>query len=143
MSGRRDRVYFTDRDLGKRFGEILKSGGLTVERHADHFAHDTPDELWLAEIGKRGWIALTHDRRIRYKPNERDAVVRHGVALLVIVGNAPFPELAHAFIATIPRIEQFLASHQAPFIAKVYRPAPDETARNRTAPGRVELWYRG
>jgi uncharacterized protein (DUF433 family) len=31
-------VYFTDRDLGKRFPEILRSSGLTVERHADHFA---------------------------------------------------------------------------------------------------------
>ena len=47
------RTYFTDRDLGKRFGEILKSAGLTVEQHADHFAPDTPDEVWLAEIGKR------------------------------------------------------------------------------------------
>jgi hypothetical protein len=141
MSGRRDRIYFTDRDLGKRFGEILKAGGLTVERHADHFAPDTADEVWLAEVGKRGWIALTHDRRIRYKPNERDAVMRHGVALLVIVGSAPFPELAQAFVATLPRIEQFLAANQAPFIAKVYRPAPDETARGLTVLGRVELWY--
>lgn len=135
------RTYFTDRDLGNRFGEILKGAGLTVERHADHFAHDTPDEVWLAEIGKRGWIALTHDRRIRYKPNERDAVVRHGVALLVIVGNAPFPELAHAFVATIPRIEHFFASHQAPFIAKVYRTVPGKDVPRRAEPGRIELWY--
>ncbi len=135
------RVYFTDRDLGKRFGEILKTAGLTVERHADHFAHDTPDEVWLTEVGKRGWIALTHDRRIRYKPNERDAVMRHGVALLVIVGDAPFPELAHAFVATLPRIEQFLASHRAPFIAKVYRPSPDKAVPRRAEPGRIELWY--
>jgi PIN domain-containing protein len=97
----------------------------------------------LAEVGKRGWIALTHDRRIRYKPNERDAVMRHGVALLIIVGSAPFAELAHAFVATVPRIEQFLASHQAPFIAKVYRPTPDKTAAGRSVPGRVELWYPG
>lgn len=135
------RIYFTDRDLGKRFGEILKAGGLTVERHDDHFASDTPDEVWLAEVGKRGWIALTHDSRIRYKPNERDAVIRHGVGLLVIVGKAPFAELARAFVATLPRIEQFLAGHKPPFIAKVYRPSPGEIARNAASPGRVELWY--
>ena len=137
------RVYFTDRDLGKRFGEILKAAGLTVERHADHFADDAADEVWLAEVGKRGWIALTHDRRIRYKPNERDAVMRHGVALLVIVGNAPFAELAHAFVATIPRVEQFLAGHKPPFIAKVYRPSLDKAAPSRVEPGRIELWYLG
>ena len=33
------RAYFTDRDLGKRFGEILKAGGLTVERHAGTSVH--------------------------------------------------------------------------------------------------------
>jgi hypothetical protein len=134
-------VYFTDRDLGKRFPEILRSGGLTVERHGDHFAPDTADEVWLEAVGKRGWIALTHDRRIRYKPNERDAVMRHGVALLVIVGAAPFADLARAFVATLPRIEHFLAQHKPPFIAKVYRPSPAETARLSAAPGHVELWY--
>ena len=99
------------------------------------------DEAWLEDVGKRGWVALTHDRRIRYKPNERDAVISHGVALLVVVGAAPFPELAHAFVMSRPRIEQFLARHKPPFIAKVYRPSPAEAARSGTAPGRVELWY--
>jgi hypothetical protein len=134
-------VYFTDRDLGKRFPEILKSGGVTVERHGDHFAPDAADEAWLETVGKRGWIALTHDRRIRYKPNERDAVTRHRVALLVIVGAAPFSDLAHAFVISLPVIESFLRRYQAPFIAKVYRPSPAEIARRSTAPGRVELWY--
>jgi hypothetical protein len=46
-------VYFTDRDLGKRFPEILRSSGLTVERHGDHFAPDTPDEVWLQAVGQR------------------------------------------------------------------------------------------
>jgi hypothetical protein len=81
-----------------------------VERHADHFAPATPDAVWLEEVGRRGWIALTHDRRIRYKPNERDAVMRHGVALLVVIGAAPFSDLARAFVPTWPRVEQFLAT---------------------------------
>lgn len=75
-------VYFTDRDLGKKFPEILRAAGLHVERHADHFQHDARDEDWLREIGKRGWIAITHDARIRYKPNEEAAVVESKVALL-------------------------------------------------------------
>lgn len=134
-------VYFTDRDLSKRFPEILKAAGLTVERHAGHFAPDAADEVWLQAVGQRGWIALTRDRRIRYKPNERDAVLRHGVALLVIVGAAPFPDLARSFVTSLPVIERFLRGHRPPFIAKVYRPSPAEAARRSTAPGRVELWY--
>ena len=90
-------VFFTDRDLGKQFPEILREAGLSVERHSDHFAPDRPDEEWLEAVGREGWIAITHDARIRYKPNERAAVVRHRVALLVVVGKTPFPDLARSF----------------------------------------------
>lgn len=88
------RVFFTDRDLGTRFPDILRSAGLRVERHADHFRPDASDESWLADVGVKDWVVLTHDRRIRYKPNELAAVKRHRVALLVIVGQAPYPDLA-------------------------------------------------
>jgi hypothetical protein len=134
-------VFFTDRDLGKQFPEILRSAGLTVERHADHFKHECPDEVWLEAIGRRKWIAVTHDRRIRYKPNELSAVVRHDVQLLVVVGRAPFAELAQGFIATHARIEKFIAVHDAPWIAKVYRPSVGDLAKSPTASGHVELWY--
>lgn len=134
-------VYFTDRDLGKRFPEILRAAGLRVECHADHFQHDTPDEVWLREIGRKGWIAVTHDGRIRYKPNEKKAVVENNVALLVIVGHAPFPELANAFVATEPKIRNFVATHKRPYIAKVYRPSFAAAAIDCFAVGRIELWY--
>ena len=134
-------VFFTDRDLGRHFPEVLSAAGLTVERHDDHFAPDTADEDWLAEVGQREWVALTHDRRIRHKPNELAAVTRHRVSLLVLVGAAPYPELAQAFVTTLPRVETFLARNTPPFIGKVYRPSPADLRRNASAPGRVELWY--
>jgi hypothetical protein len=99
------RVFFTDRDLGKQFPAILAAAGLHVERHADHFAPNCPDEEWLESVGQRKWVVVTHDSRIRYKPNELAAVVRHRVALLVVVGHAPYPQLAQHFVATMPRIE--------------------------------------
>lgn len=46
-------TFFTDRDLGKQFPQILRDAGLTVERHMDHFAHDAPDAEWLEIVGKR------------------------------------------------------------------------------------------
>ena len=134
------RVYFTDRDLGKQFPARLREAGLQVERHADHFAPATPDEVWLPEAGRRGWVVLTHDERIRYKPNELAAVMRHRVLLLVVQGQAPYPQLAKWFVQTLPRIEAFLAEHQAPFIAKVQRPTPKDLAARPDAPGRVVLW---
>ena len=134
-------VFFTDRDLGKRFPDILRAAGLMVERHADHFAPDCPDEIWLEAIGRCGWTAITHDQRIRYKPNELAAVVQHKVALIVVIGDAPHPELARAFANTAGRILEFVAQHTPPYIAKVYRPTPTDLARNADAPGSIKLWY--
>ncbi len=136
-------VFFTDRDLGKRFPAILEEAGLAVERHGAHFAPTAPDEEWLRLVGANGWIGVAHDKRIRYKPNELAAVMAHRVGLLVVVGQAPFLDLARSFVATRARIERFLARHQPPFIAKVYRAPTEALARNPVAPGRIELWYPG
>jgi len=134
-------VFFTDRDLGKRFPEILRAAGLYVERHDDLFPESCPDEVWLQHVGSHGRIAITHDSRIRYKPNELAAVLRHRVALLVVSGKASYPKLAEEFVATMPRIVTFLSGRQPPFIARVKRPTPGESKRCPGAPGTVSLWY--
>lgn len=133
-------VFFTDRDLGNRFPDILAAAGLTVERHRDHFRPDCPDDEWLEVVGSRAWVPITHDTRIRYKPNELAAVVRHRVRLLVVVGKAPFPDLARTFVATMPRISRFLASHDPPLIAKIYRPSPSRLSTNPGASGDIASW---
>lgn len=134
-------VWFTDRDLGKRFPEILAAAGLNVERHADLFPPDGSDEQWLEHCGRNGRIGVTHNERIRYTPNELAAVVEHRVALLVVVGKVPLAELAQNFVNTLPRIEAFVRAHGPPYIAKVYRPPATELARNATTPGSISLWY--
>jgi len=136
-----NRVYFTDRDLGKRFPDILTSAGLSVERHHDLFPPNGSDEQWLEHCGKNGRIALSHNQRIRYTPNELAAVVRHRVALLIVSGKVPLPALAHNFVASLPRIEAFLDEHEAPYIAKVYRPSAAELARKPGTQGSIALWY--
>jgi hypothetical protein len=121
MKEQPDIIFFTDRDLGKNFPNILKEAGIPVEKHSDHFADNAKDEEWLTVIGKRGWYAVTHDRKIRYKPNEKAAVRKFGVGLFVVVGKASFPELANNFVITHPRIIRFVRKHPRPFIAKIYR----------------------
>jgi len=52
-------IFFTDRDLGKIFPQILRDAGLTVEKHDDRFDQNTPDEVWLSEVDRRGWVAIS------------------------------------------------------------------------------------
>lgn len=135
-------VFFTDRDLGNAFPAALAAAGLTVERHAAHFPPNCADEEWLGVVGSRGWVAITRDTRIRYKPNELAAVVRHRVSLLVLVGKATHAELAANFVRTVPRIRALLERNGPPLIAKVYRAGASELARNPRAAGSVSIWYR-
>ena len=132
-------VFFTDRDLGKQFPAILRTAGILVEAHADHFAPNAADDERLPEVGRRGWIVLTHDQRIRYKSNERDAVMSNGLAMFVLIGSIPHPLLARGFVATHSRVVAFLARHRPPFIAKVYQ-GPPARAPGEFKAGRVELW---
>jgi hypothetical protein len=72
-------VFFTDRDLGTAFPEILKRAGLAVERHRDHFPPDCSDQEWLAEVGKRDWVARVTSEVAGYErgasPTGRSALV--------------------------------------------------------------------
>lgn len=134
-------IFFTDRDLGYLFPEILEAAGLQVNRYADFSRHDAADEEWLLEVGRSGWFAISRDQRINYRPNEKEAVIRAKAALFIVVGKAPHRELAENFVRSIRVIERFAHRHDPPFIAKVYRPWRSGARQARPGPGRVALWY--
>lgn len=134
-------IYFTDRDLGKQFPSILSNAGLSVERHGDLFQPDGSDEEWLAHCGSNGRVAITHNLRIRYVPNELAAVNRFKVRLLVVMGQATNADLARNFVRSLHRIEAAIRDRGGPLIVKVYRPTQAESARSPDAPGRAEVWF--
>ena len=121
MSGQPEPVFFIDRDLGRRFPQLLKDAGLRVERHDEHFDPTTPDEDWLPEIRRRGWVAVTRDARIRYSPLALEAMMNEGTQLLVIVGKLTNDEAAAVFLSRQRQIRELLAKHQVALIAKVRR----------------------
>jgi hypothetical protein len=135
------RTWFTDRDLGKQFPRVLAEGGIPVQRHGDLFAPDGSDEQWLEHCGTHGLVAITHDRRIRYRPNELAAVVRFNVQLVVVTGKVPTVELAHNFLRTLHRVEALLNLQRPPVILKVYQATPSELRQSQNSAGRAEVWF--
>lgn len=97
--------------------------------HDDMFRPDEKDEVWLTEVGRRGWIVLTHDRRIPYRRNECEALMRAGVRAFVMAarGDLKGEDIAAIFVRALPAIRRFAARTPLPYIAKV------------TRSGRVEL----
>ena len=109
--------------------DALRSIGLNVEVHADHFAHDAPDTEWLRRCGEEGWVVLAKDKAIKKNPLERQAIIANGLAAFFIIKtNATGEENAAALIEAMPKIVGILENQRRPFIARIY------------ASGDVELW---
>lgn len=140
MRGRLEPTFFTDRDLGKTFPKLLNENGIKTEKYFEHFPDNTTDIEWLKEIGKKGWYCISHDKRIRYNPTEREAVINSGIGLFLLVGHTNNKELAENFVNTFKKIEKFIKKHQRPFIAKVYRPQKPDRASAKKKAGEVTLW---
>jgi hypothetical protein len=114
-------TLFLDRSLGKNIvAEALRKAGAKVEVHDDHFKQDVTDTTWLTIVGKRKWVVLTKDRRIRFRAIERQALINAGVrAFVLTAGDIDGPSMAAVFVKALPAILRFSVRHPAPFIATV------------------------
>lgn len=102
--------------------EALRHAGETVEIHDDHFAPNAKDADWLSVVGRRGWIVLTKDERIRYRMIEQQAMMRASVAAFILTaGGVTGAEMADIFIKALPKIRRFVMKYDRPFIASVTR----------------------
>jgi predicted nuclease of predicted toxin-antitoxin system len=116
-------TFFVDRSLGKHVVAVaLRSAGAKVEVHDDHFSPDATDEHWLTEVGRRKWIVLTKDNRLRYHRREKAALLRHGVrAFILTARDLKGEEMGHAFTCALPKIEKLLETQKRACIVAVSR----------------------
>ena len=91
-----------------------------MEIHDDHFEQGALDEVWLPEIGRRGWVLITKDREIRHRTAEREALLNAGVRAFVLrTRGLSGPENAQILMRALPRMIRFCTGNPAPFIAAV------------------------
>lgn len=106
--------------MGRALGRRLQVEGLRVEFHDDHFAPGTPDAEWLTIVGAKGWIVLTKDTRIRYRPNEKQALMGAGVRAFVFTsGSLSGSQMADAVVEALPEMMKLLASRPGAFVARI------------------------
>ena len=115
-------LYF-DRNFGKRFPQALRKLGLPVQFQHDkppQFPQNTPDDTWLAAVGKKGWIVCSHDRKFHLLPAELAALQQHGVGCFYLWGaNASPWEKARSFARAYDRILEAVANTPRPFVFQV------------------------
>ncbi|HUK59707.1 MAG TPA: hypothetical protein VLV50_10795 [Stellaceae bacterium] len=84
-------TFYFDRCFGRRFPEALwrASPPFMVEfHHSDRcrFAQNMPDDEWLGEVGRRGWIAFSHDRRFHRDLPAVSAIKQHHLGCFYLWG---------------------------------------------------------
>ena len=116
-------TLFIDRNLGKHvIADRLRADGMTVEVHDDHLPQNAPDEEWIALVGRKGWVAITKDKNIRYRAAELEAIRRHSARVIVIrMKNATGTDIAELLVKGRRRIARFAAKTPPPFVAGISR----------------------
>lgn len=118
-------TFFTDRDLGKAVPRLLRESGLAVEEYFDHFDEKmrVPDNEWLKYAALRQWVALSHDKNIRYDREAIRTVMENSDRLFILRGKVPSRELAPIFIQAESTIVKVLTEGHRAFISSVHRTA--------------------
>ncbi|GLV49385.1 hypothetical protein TJA_24860 [Thermus sp. LT1-2-5] len=118
-------VYFCDRNLGKKFPHRLRELGLLVKAHDELFQPDTPDEIWIPQVCAQGWVILTLDARIRYRPGEKASLHLHGAKVILFTqpkkaGPDWLLALAKEFTEAQGNVLRFLQRTPPPFVARFH-----------------------
>jgi hypothetical protein len=75
----------------------------------------------LREVSEKVWIAVSHDRNIRYDVEARRSIMEHGGRVFLLRGKARHSEIAEMFLRGMPGVDRLLKRQQPPFIAVVRR----------------------
>lgn len=117
MSSDRPPEFFFDRSLGKASAARLRERGWTVHLIAEFYADDAakiPDEEWIAEGCRRGWLLLTKDKKIRYRSHELEAL-EEGHLFCLSSGNLGLDETAQRFEEALPAMLRAARTHSVGF----------------------------
>lgn len=109
---------FVDESLDNQIVvDALRNAGASVRRLTETFPRGTSDRVWLQHAGQQGWIVLTRDKRIRYRPLELGALQAARVRAFVFTGgNVTMKETAEILSQALPKIGRICAAETGPFI---------------------------
>jgi hypothetical protein len=79
-------TFFFDNDISFRIAHSLSH---LVHEHEvvplrDRFPANTPDSVWIPEVGKDGWIVISRDHNQRRRDTEHRALLDHGLRVLYV-----------------------------------------------------------
>jgi uncharacterized protein with PIN domain len=112
--------FFIDNNLSPQLAKGMAGFGEDVVHLTDHFSPDAKDEDWLRTVGTNGWILITRDERIRWRPVESEALKKYRVAAFFLGGkNRTRCQLIQQLVRNWDRFKEVTAKEHRPFAFRV------------------------
>jgi len=111
-------VFYVDESIfSKTLVAELTTAGIAFDRVGITVPLGAPDDVWLSHCGRHSYLALTRDKRIRYRLLEKQALIDHGVGCFTFThGQATAAQCARRIIELAPKMTAIAVSQSRPFL---------------------------
>jgi hypothetical protein len=112
-------VIFIDRSVPKGVAEALKQVRDDVCWLEDVFEEGwIKDREWIPEIGARGWLVVSKDKKIRTRQEERRAAKENNVGCFILNYKQPLNrwEILKLVASSLDEMEEEFANTPRPFM---------------------------
>ena len=116
-------MIFSDRSIPRSVAQTLQCVRDDVRWLEDVFPHDTPDAAWLLDVGARGWLVVSRDKKIRTRPGEHRALMHGNVGCFCFTQKQPLTRWTYLrlLVTTLDQMERVFAWTPRPFLCSVGR----------------------
>lgn len=118
-----DLTLFFDRCVGKQLPKALLelSCPFNVRYHqGEGFKHNTEDDAWLATVGAKKWIVLSHDAKWQDEDPAVEAIKQHKIGCFYIPGASSIGFFRLIRLArSYEKMRALIGSETRPYIYKI------------------------
>ena len=115
-------TFYFDENLSWRLAQMLAALDVKVTHQKQEFPSGMLDSDWIPEIGKRGYVLVTWDRKTRTRPAEAEALRKHGVTTIYLGEfwkKLQFWDQAAWLARHWPKIEEFVTGCDQGTVAEI------------------------
>jgi len=117
-------TIFLDRTHGKRMAELLRRVGFEVVMMCEHWPGGKDqyisDPQWIAECGKKGWVAISGDKRLEHNVTNKHAVKEARCRVFILGDTNSRPEeWAAAVMVGRRKIQRIVRKNSGPFFSHI------------------------
>jgi predicted nuclease of predicted toxin-antitoxin system len=114
-------TFFIDQALGRKIvAGALREEGYLVEVLTDIFPQDTVDDIWIEYVGRNNRIAITKDRKIKFRTGEINSIITHNARIYRFSsGNLTGQQMAEIIKKATARILKHARNNTGPYIVGI------------------------